>query len=527
MAALIVLSFSSIALTQNIQKAESWLRAEAERKEQRAKRLLTGAGTITDNQEKYDVHYYALKLDLDVAEEYLAGEMTVKAWALDSLHHIELNLLDEMRVDSVLDRGKRLSFGHVDDLIHVNLSAPVSPDSSFSLSVYYSGYPENGTRMHFGFDTYQNKPMIWSLSEPFGARTWWPCKDYPKDKADSVNIYITVPQDLIVASNGRLVKTTPLGEKRTFHWHEQYPIATYLVSVAIHPYINYQDWYITASGDSILLDYYVFAEHLSALKNNYAKTPEMMSVFSERFGEYPFPEEKYGHAEFLWGGGMEHQTISSLGYWGEILIAHELAHQWWGNMVTCENFHHIWLNEGFATYAEALWKEYLGGADAMRQWMNYKRYLGEGTVFVEDPLQDDIFHYELTYMKAGWVLHMLRHVVGETVFFELLHEYRERFYFKTAVTKDFQTVCEAVSGMDLEPFFQQWIYESGYPFYRYTWKTEKTSSGNYLLSIMIHQVQDDVVYQMPIDMQLQFTAGDSTIVLQNSKRSQAVRAHCI
>ena len=509
-----------LAHSQMRESADSFILSEAQRKEKLAKRMLAGAKNITANQLMYDIHYYRLQLQIDVENEHLQGVLSLKASALDSLNYMELNLLDEMHVDSVFFEQQKIDHHHLDDLIKAEFLRPIPKDSIIDLTVYYNGNPENGTNLHFGFDTFQDKPMIWSLSEPYGARTWWPCKDYPSDKADSVDLFITVPQDLIVASNGKLQGIDSLQSMHTYHYHEQYPIATYLVSLAIHPYFNYVDWYINSNGDSVKIDFYVFSEHLQYLENNYAKTAEMMSVFSLLYGEYPFSEEKYGHAEFLWGGGMEHQTISSLGYWGESLIAHELSHQWWGNMVTCRNFHHIWLNEGFATYSEALWQEHLGGQEALKQWMNYRRFLGEGTVYVEDPLNDNIFDYELSYAKGAWVLHMLRHKVGDQTFFNILNEYRRRYFLQTTVTKDFKNVCEAVSGMDLEQFFQQWIYESGYPFYRYVWKTREMTNGNTHLSVLIHQVQDNVVFSMPIDIQLEFASSDSLFVVENNHKTQ-------
>lgn len=508
----------NILFSQIQETSEQWRYEKAEYKDQRAKQLLAGLKEMSREQSKYDVHHYYLKLSIDVENESIGGVVTITARALEAIHSFEVNLHNKMKVDSVLYKHRVVDFQHHDGLVVVNLDT-LQKDSLFSVSVYYHGNPEHANPYAFGFDSFQNKPLIWSLSEPFGARCWWPCKDYPSDKADSVDLLITVPVNLIAASNGSLVNIDTLGAQHTFHWHEQYPIATYLVSLAIHPYVNFKDWFISSTGDSLLLDYYVFAEHFQTLSRQYSVTREMLAVFSDLFGEYPFIKEKYGHAEFR-RISMEHQTLTSLTTGDPFTIAHELAHQWWGNMITCQDFHHIWLNEGFATYCEALWAEHQGGQDALHQRMNRRRFLGEGTIYVNDPHNDNIFDVELSYIKASWVLHMLRHIVGDAEFFDIFKEYRKRFKYQSVVTRDFKNICEFVSGKELDPFFQQWIYESGYPFYRYIWKTKQIDDNQYRLSILLHQVQDSVVFKMPVDMKLELDQRDTTLVLENTKRTQ-------
>jgi aminopeptidase N len=363
--------------------------------------------------------------------------------------------------------------------------------------------------------------MIWSLSEPYGARDWWPCKDTPTDKADSVNISLEVPTGLIAASNGKLVETEIIGNWTTYHWQERYPIATYLVSVAIHPYKVFYDWYKYSPTDSMRLEYYVFPDHFDAVQTTYGLTKDMLGAMADRFGEYPFINEKYGHAEFVWGGGMEHQTITSLGRYDEGLIAHELGHQWWGDMVTCANFQHIWLNEGFATYSEALWYEKrdndiqsLHNEMALnRNWYGFR----PGTIYVEDTTSvSSIFNGSLSYAKASWVVHMLRHVVGDSAFFNGLQEFGNRYRFKSAVTEQFQTVMEEVSGKDLESFFQRWIYGELYPIYEVVY----SQSDNNLL-IQIIQIQGSDIFIMPIDIKATYIdESESTWVVDNSLRQQ-------
>ena len=220
---------------------------------------------------------------------------------------------------------------------------------------------------------------------------------------------------------------------------------------------------------------------------------------------------------------MEHQTCTSLGGWSEALIAHELAHQWWGDMITCRDFHHIWLNEGFATYSEALYWEQVDGKVRYFEDMRHNEYFGSGTIYVPD-LSDvwRIFHGGLSYRKGSCVLHMLRHVVGDSTFFDILHAYYDsQFQHGTAVTEDFQAICEAVSGMELDWFFQEWIYGEYYPIYAYHWSSTK-QGGDYDVTLKIEQLQTDTtgLFTMPIDVTFLTYDDEKTFVVFDSLQIQ-------
>jgi aminopeptidase N len=503
------------------QSSSSALQSEAESKYRIATLQMAANAEATQNQSEYDAVHYLLDLFPDVSQKMLFGDVTMTAKVLSAkLEKAELNFRDNMQVKSVFFNGNSATFTHADDIITVNFGQSLSVDQLFTVRVVYQGDPAQSGFGAFAFDSYAGKPMVWTLSEPYGARNWWPCKDIPADKADSMDIKVTVRSDLIVASNGSLRSVVESEGKKTFWWHEQYPMTTYLASLAIYPYFTYSDWYVHSDNDSMEVQFYIFPNHVSAAKPGNDKTVSMITAFSEIFGEYPFIEEKYGHAEFLWGGGMEHQTITSLGGFGEGLIAHELAHQWWGDMVTCEDFHHIWLNEGFATYSEALWWEYNYGEEALHYDMAFNTYFGNETIFVENPYVDNIFDYSTTYQKASWVLHMLRHVVGDDVFFEILHSYYQEFKFKTINTEQFRDLCENVSGVDLDQFFDQWIYEGGAPSYEWLWQTTPTDVG-WRVSGYVKQIQSfGPVFHMPIDLTVTTDGGEHTFIIQNTQQSQ-------
>ena len=496
--------------------------------EKSASRWQTQNSTLNQNQEKIDIKFYELNLDIDFNSSRIRGSVTVNG-VIGNIYpdFIELDLYDNMTVDSILQNNIPILYLHENDMLKIPISdITLNDENLFSLTIFYQGTPDHCGAGGFKFDEHQNIGHVWTLSEAYCARSWWPCKDDPSDKADSVNIIISVPLEpaYIVASNGLLSSTTINNNKKTYFWKERYPITTYLVSLAIYPYTKWVDQYVSPiSSDTMLIEHYVFPDRYEASYPNYSLTKDMLSFFSELFGEYPFISEKYGHADFTWGGGMEHQTLSSMGSFSQNLMVHELGHSWWGNLITCKTFNDIWLNEGFARYCQALWAEHMYGREAYFDFMNNHAYYGAGTIYVENPSSNSqIFSAGLSYNKASWVLHMLRHKVGETMFFDILKSYasNDSLSYNAASTSDFQKVCEDISGLDFEQFFQQWIYGEKYPKYELSWWHE----GNGIYNVKIDQVQSYNFFSMPIDLKFSGSAGpmlvDTTIVIENNNSSQ-------
>ena len=488
----------------------------------------TQNSTLNQNQEKIDIKFYELNLDIDFNSSRIHGSVTVNG-VIGNIYpdFIELDLYDNMTVDSILQNNIPILYLHENDMLKIPISdITLNDENLFSLTIFYQGTPDHCGAGGFKFDEHQNIGHVWTLSEAYCARSWWPCKDDPSDKADSVNIIVSVPIEpaYIVASNGLLSSTTINNNKKTYFWKERYPITTYLVSLAIYPYTKWVDQYVSPiSSDTMLIEHYVFPDRYEASYPNYSLTKDMLSFFSELFGEYPFISEKYGHADFTWGGGMEHQTLSSMGSFSQNLMVHELGHSWWGNLITCKTFNDIWLNEGFARYCQALWAEHMYGKEAYFDFMNNHAYYGAGTIYVENPSSNSqIFSAGLSYNKASWVLHMLRHKVGETMFFDILKSYasNDSLSYNAASTSDFQKVCEDISGLDFEQFFQQWIYGEKYPKYELSWWHE----GNGIYNVKIDQVQSYNFFSMPIDLKFSGSAGpmlvDTTIVIENNNFSQ-------
>lgn len=477
---------------------------------------------------EWDVHYYNLDLSIDVESEMVTGAVEVHfSSEVFSLENIQLDFVNGMTIDSVYLNGA--VFNHASDMVNITLDGSYDPDDNIAVGIAYHGHPEETGFQSFRFGTQFNHvggtPMISTLSEPYGARTWWPCKDVPTDKADSVQISITVDEELTAVANGLLKsETSNFDGTKTWVWEHKYPITTYLVSLAITEYAYWDDIYHFADGDSMPLEYWVYPDYATeANVERWNLTGNMMEIFDEAYGKYPFSNEKYGMAQFGWGGAMEHQTCSSMGSSGENTIAHELAHQWWGDLVTCTNFHHIWINEGFATYSEALYWGAKNGEAAYHAHMAVKDNDYTGSIYRSDTTSVGFIFQYIVYGKGAWTLHMLRHVIGDDNFFETLAQYRDTYQFSHASTEDFQGVAELVWGDDLEWFFDQWIYGSGKPDYNWWWSAAPEDEyGNSEVTVHIDQVQHESypIFKMPID--LRFTSGifDTTIVVWDSLQAQ-------
>ena len=484
-------------------------------------RVFSEASTLTENQEKIDITYYNIDFEIDFNNEQIFGSVIANGFVgMDQPEYIEFDFSDEMTVDSVWLNNENTSFDHIDDIIKIPTQVSIPEGYNFSCHIFYRGSPPTSGFGSYNFDMHNNIDHVWTLSEPYGARDWWPCKDDPSDKADSVDIIVTVPYEQIVVSNGLLVDEQDLPNgKKMYHWSERYPICTYLVSIATYPYTFWTDTYIGINGDTLPLEYYVYPDHYELVYDNYMLTNDMMEVFADKFGEYPFMGEKYGHAEFGRGGGMEHQTISSMGGHSEWLIAHELGHQWWGDLVTCSSFHHIWLNEGFARFSEAIWDEASRGFEAYKSYWQNHSYFGPGTIYVEDPqTAAQIFNGNLTYNKAGWVVHMLRGVMGDSLFFESLksYGYNDSLAYSDVTTEDFKNVCEDISDLNLSNFFEQWIYNEYYPKYGLLWDINGVGE----LIITIHQLQTWQYFDMPIDIKVVLANESLSFTVNNQFGTQ-------
>ena len=505
----------------------------ADMKQERLDRLRQVGMTIpmkgTAAQSYYDAKYYRLDVNLDDTTEIISGSVYLYAEAvINGFNVLELNFFDnpDMYIDSIKSDDVSLSYTWSDNIIRIFLSGTYNAGESFGVTVYYHGHPLEGGLQSFdwGYHGSPVMPIMCTLSCPYFAQAWWPCKDLPKDKADSADVNVTVHSDLYVASNGLLTEIVDHGSTKTYRWHESYPIATYLIFISATNYSIFSNWYETLSGDSMEVIYYAYPERLSQALAYWQITPTIIHCFADLFGEYPFVEERYGMAHFSWNGSMEHQTCASMyrNGFSEYLVAHELSHQWWGDYITCHNWHHAWLNEGAATYCEALWEEYRWGEIYYHQYMNDIQFFGGGSIFVEDTTDAYGIFSLIIYDKGGWVHHMLRHVVGDSAYFAIMRAYYSdpRFAYAAAETEDFQEICETVSGMDLDYFFGQWIYGTYFPKYEYSYIHEPARDDYHDVFIHIDQTQttNPTHFTMPIDINVTTDSMETTVVVFNDPR---------
>jgi hypothetical protein len=477
----------------------------------------------------YDVGYYRLDVTMRRDVDAFTGVATVRCRALATLDTVLLNAADNLTVSSVRVDGVDAVFTRPGTgLLAVALAQPAAPGAELTLRIAYgSRYAESSAiayRRVYNVDRRDSTVSISTQAEPYDGRAWWPCKDDPSDKADSADVVITTDTSLTAVSNGRRIADTDNGDgTHTVHWQCRYPIATYLVMVAIAGY-NHTAMTFTHGGRSMDVGNWYYGMSAAMMAQNEVDMLEGLRVYSDLFIPYPYMNEKYGMAEYeAFGGAMEHQTCSSMGFYGTDVVVHELSHQWFGDKVTCRDFGHVWLNEGWATYCEALFHEAVDGVDALHANMAATAYYGPGTIFVENAEgqgMSQIFDGNLSYNKGSWVVHMLRHIVGDSVFFRATRRYlggEDPAAYRTATTEEFEALFEQESGKDLSAFFRNWIYGEYYPTYRITWNAAP-SAGAWDVTVAIDQLYTPArqVFTMPIDLTFRFAGYDSTVVVQDS-----------
>ncbi|HOP07193.1 MAG TPA: M1 family metallopeptidase [candidate division Zixibacteria bacterium] len=497
-----------------------------------ASQLATG-GRLDGTQINYDMKFYDIAIRIDDTAEVLYGRIGFTAAAAASeVTQIQIDLQADMVADSIVAPSGPLGFYRDGDIVVVQLDRLYTDGELFQFDFYYHGHPNQGGFMGFSFDfnAYGSK-VISSLSEPYYARSWWPCKDRMDDKADSFAIAIEVDTAFYVASNGTLDSViAPGGNSHVYYYTGHHPMASYLFSVAISDYeVWYDEWNYNDGQVIMPIVHAVYPERLSYSLGKYNVTPEALTVLSDLYGVYPFADEKYGHANFEWGGGMEHQTMTSMtsanfGF-SEPVVVHEMAHQWWGDMITCESWSDIWLNEGWATYTEALYYLHKSGWTAYHDYMADMCYAGGGTIYVYDTTDVwTIFNTGLSYDKAAWVLHMLRHVIGDSAFFAGIEAYyNSEYQYGSAKTEDFQEIFEQVSGRDLSDFFSEWIYGTYRPDYEFAYLQEASDQGGIDLYLLVLQTQttSPQVFDMPVDFFFDFqSVPDDTLTFEVNDRRE-------
>ena len=477
----------------------------------------------------YDLKYHRFYWNVNPAQLFISGSVTSYFVATQaSMNSIQFELSAGMSVDSAYHNGFIYGSNHTGNVVTVPFSAVITEGNLDSVTVYYHGNPTTSGFGSFGNEVHGGAPGMWTLSEPFGAADWWPSKNDLTDKIDSIDVFVVTPIGNHVASNGVLISETPYSDTTVLaHWKHRYPIASYLIAIASTNYARFSDYYVSGT-DSLQVLNYVYPEDSAHLRPFAQSVIPSIGLFEQLFTPYPFWREKYGHAQFGWGGGMEHQTMTFLGggAFNAYVIAHELAHQWFGDMVTCGSWHDIWLNEGFATYCGGLMYEFIDPF----YWPIWKRsqisYICSspgGSVYCDDTTNvNRIFEGRLSYSKGAMVLHMLRWIIGDDAFFTGMKNYLNdpALQHGFAFTDDFRHHMEATSGRDLTSFFEEWIYGQGFP----TYTINVGQSPDFSTSVTIHQIQSHPsvsFFELPVPIQF-FGGGIDTIIVFNNTFSGEV-----
>ncbi len=467
----------------------------------------------------YDVKWYFLDLEADNLSTNIKGSVTILVEIkLEGISELVVELASDMFADSIIINSQNRSFSHSGDLLSISLASPLFKGDLLRFQIYYHGQPSQG--VFHAYDARWNAHVAWTLSEPFSAKNWFPCKQDLIDKADSSRVFITTADGLMAGSNGLLKSIVPLADNKVrYEWFSSYPIVYYLISFAISNYQDYSFYAHPHETDSILVQNFIYDDPscLNTFKSDLDETSELIELYSGLYSQYPFSDEKYGHCLVPSGSYMEHQTMSTMKDFVYRIVAHELAHQWFGDQVTCASWQDIWINEGFASYSEYIALENLRSQEDADAWIrnahNYALERPQGSVYI--PFEESgnvsrIFDYRLSYKKGAAIIHMLRFEMDDDLaFFETLKEFQRTFRDSVAYGLDFKEVAENVSGLDLTAFFDQWYFGKGYPSYEINWG--QVDDTLWISSKQFTSSAETPLFKMPLEFRFDFSSGDSTV----------------
>jgi len=487
-----------------------------------------------DSSHDFDVRFYRADLSLPMT----SGAMTARA-SIDltprhdnfdtfSLHMVSLVC------DSIRRAGNTCTFTSGSGLLHIDLDQSFDNGESLSITIYYHRNSGTSNRGFYWYTSGSQTPhaICYSTTEPSDARYWLPCFDEPWDKAErGCAISVTTPDSMTACSNGLLDSVTTGSGTRTCWWSEHNPIATYLMTFAASRWTSFIQWFHVSPTESLYMQHFNWPEDSADAVSAYAHTVDMVDFFGDslRYGRYPF--EKYGMVEaypFQWGG-MENQTMtmvhrSWVRYGDDNGIAHEMSHQWWGDMVTCQDWRNVWLNEGFATYSDEQYEYHQNGLSSFRSLISSRAsdYFDEEAQdphpIYDPPYPDHLFDWGHSYVKGAWVQHMLRYLEGDTiwsqpgVFFRAMRTYGDSFKYGNANTEDYKRIHEQTTGLDLDWFFTEWVYDYGYPIYTLGWHGRQNGKGWEVVLELTQNNSDGApaVFHMPVEVRVAWSGGNAT-----------------
>ena len=482
----------------------------------------TDAPSNPTRSRSFDIHHIRIVLRIDPLEKFIEGQADITLTSFkDDLETIEFDA-SELNVSEVRSRGQRLAFESFKEKLVIVPSRPLRRGEKIVLSIAYNAHPRRGLFFVAPDEAYTHKPVqVWSQGESEDNHAWFPCTDAPNERQTTETI-ITVPERFHVLSNGRLVsvKRDAKGGLRTFHWRQDEPQPAYLVSIVVGEFAEIK----AKKNGKLPVSYYTYPGTESEARRLFGRTPAMIRHFSKLFGyEYPYPKYAQVVVDDYMFGAMEntsvttctdrclHDATTELDFNYHDIVAHELAHQWWGDLLTPKSWKHTWLKESFATYSEALWLEHAEGKDESRFSMiqDANVYLAEDRDRYRRPIVDDRYHLPVdiydrhAYQKGSIVLDMLRYVLGDDAFFRTLKQYAHKHEWQSVETNDLKVAIEEVTGQSLDWFFDQWVYGHGYPEFEVN---HSYDAENRSLKVSIKQVQDRSdgtnVFQMPVEIEV-------------------------
>lgn len=491
--------------------------------------------TATPEMAHYDVRHLKLDLAMTNLSTSISGSATTTARVVPAAGMTEyaFELDPVLTIDSFKINGQHYPLTTTGAIRKATLPTALPQNAVFAAQTWYRGTPPAGTgfftRGLVRADLPSGTKITYTLSDPYLAKDWWPCKQALQDKIDSVDLWITTPAGTRAGCNGLLTASTPMpGGATRWEWKHRYPIDYYLIAAHIAPYAE-RNHTVTFSGssDQMLVQNFLYdtAQISAAQKAAVDSTGQVIDYFSTRFGRYPFWKEKYGHCQTTLGGGMEHQTMTTLGQLEIQLISHELGHQWWGDAVTYATWRDIWLSEGFATYCEQIFLEHFRGpaAAAAERTGVFNAVMGGagGVLYVADTTNvNTIFNYRLTYQKGASVAHMLRYLAPhDSLFFAACRQYQQQYAYSLANTEDLKAVFEAKYGTDLDSFFSQWVYREGYPTIAAKWAYDGGRAFVQLTQTS-SRPQSVAAFTLPVEVRLQSASGDTVVRMEMSAASQ-------
>lgn len=484
----------------------------------------------------YDVRYVHLDLELERSSNAVAGTVSTTAMALQPLNQYIVELHSNLSISNVSINGQGVPYQRNGNVVTATLPNSIPQGQTFMASITYAGTPPNGgffNGLSNGSSPSWGNQVTWSLSQPYSARDWWPVKQSLTDKIDSCRIWISTSNQNKAGSNGLLESITPLSNNRhRYEWVHRHPIDYYLLSVSVSTYVEYAITAYPVNSPPVYILNYIY-DNPGTLPNFQAdidETVDMMEEFSELFGPYPFADEKYGHCMAPFSGGMEHQTMTTQGFFNRDLTAHELGHQWFGDHVTCSYWREIWLNEGFASYSEYLFREQIQNGNALG-WMNatHTNVMSspDGSVNVPDTTDvSRMFSGRLTYDKGAAILHTLRSIINnDSLFFSGLRLYLQTYGGSTASVPQFKALMENHSGLNFSDFFQEWYYGEGFP----TFSIEYLHLNDTLwLSVsQTTSVPTSVpFFHVPLELRVQRPSGDTVVRMNLTQPTSTAIVPC-